>query len=299
MDDPLQDLRVADLATFLAVHYAKSVSAAARVLGVTPSQVSKAVARLEHALNVELLVRGPRGIDVSDAGKVFVPKLEELLARLQGLRGAEVQTQPELTLAAPSFLHVPFAPAIATGLSDYRLRLLSMPQILARAYASERMFLAAITVGKERFPERWDEVQLGPLHNGLFASPSTAAKIGREVPLSALGDVPFICPIYVVNGHVVPADDGCPLARDRRRVGQEVETIALGLDLAAHGDQVVYGPNIAARPYLNDGRLVEIVVEEWAARSPEMLYLYCDSNQMLARVQRILVERCVAVLGGA
>ena len=54
-NDLNRSIKLADLAplggkgvTFLAVHRAKSVTAAAKVLGVTPSQVSKAVARLER-----------------------------------------------------------------------------------------------------------------------------------------------------------------------------------------------------------------------------------------------------------
>ena len=135
MGDSLQDLRVADLVTFLAVHRARSVTAAARVLGVTPSQVSKAVARLESALNVELLVRGPRGVSVSEVGLAFVPRLDELVARLQGLRSDDVAKQPELSIAAPSYMHPALVPRLTKALPERRMRCLSMPQVMVRAYA--------------------------------------------------------------------------------------------------------------------------------------------------------------------
>jgi DNA-binding transcriptional LysR family regulator len=298
MDDSLQDLRVADLVTFLAVHRAKSVTAAARVLGVTPSQVSKAVARLEHALNVELLVRGPRGISTSDAGKQFAPRLEELVDRLQGLRSSEgVVKQPELTLAAPSYLHGAIVPRVAESLPDRRLRCLSMPQMLVRAYAGERLYQAAITIGKEKFPEHWVESELLPLRSGLFAAPALARSLGRgTIKPQALAEVPFISPIYVVNGQAVPVEDGCPLRRGDRVLGQEVETIGVGLELAKRGKQVVYGPAIAARSLLAAGELVEIQVAGWGDRTSEPLYLYCDGDQVLMRVQRALIESCTAAL---
>jgi DNA-binding transcriptional LysR family regulator len=297
MDDSLQELRMADLVTFLAVHRAKSVTAAARVLGVTPSQVSKAVARLERALNVELLVRGPRGISASDAGREFVPRLEELVARLTGLRSSDSDKQPELTLAAPSYLHGPIVPRVAAALPDRRLRCLSMPQMLVRAYASERLFQAAITVGKERFPEHWVESELGPLRSALFAAPKLARSLGRSpVSLEALAGVPFISPIYLVNGQAMPVEDGCPLRRGDRTLGQEVETIGVGLELAVGGAQVIFGPTIAARTLVDAGRLVEVEVEGWEVRVSEPLYLYCDGDQVLMRVQRALIDCCGAAL---
>lgn len=297
MENSLQELRVADLVTFLAVHRAKSVTAAARVLGVTPSQVSKAVSRLEHALNVELLVRGPRGVTVSDAGRDFIPRLEELVSRLQGLRSEDVAKQPELTIAAPSYLHAPVMPRLSAALSDRRLRCLSMPQMLVRAYAGERLFQAAITVGKERFPEHWVESELGPMRTGLFGSPQIGKKLGKgTIKQAALAEVPFISPIYVVNGQTMPVEDGCPLRRGERVLGQEVETIGVGLELAARGTQVVYGPSIAAQRYVEMGALVEIKVAEWAQRPLEQLYLYCDGDQVLMRVQKALIAGCVAAL---
>jgi DNA-binding transcriptional LysR family regulator len=297
MDDALQDLRVADLVTFLAVHHARSVSAAARVLGVTPSQVSKAVARLEHALNVELLVRSPRGVAISDVGRGFVSKIEELVTRLDGLRSEETVSRPELTVAAPSYLHRAFVPAIAESLADHRLRCLSMPQMLVRAYASERLFHAAVTAGRERFPERWVETELGPLRSALFVAPSLAKRLGKgPIKQEDLAEIPFISPIYVVNGQAVPVEDRCPLGRGRRRLGTEVETIGVALDLAALGNQVVFGPAIAAHDHVKMGRLVELAVTEWKDNPVETIYLYCDGDQMLARVQRSLVERCAATL---
>jgi DNA-binding transcriptional LysR family regulator len=297
MDESLQDLRVADLVTFLAVHRAKSVTAAARVLGVTPSQVSKAVARLERALNVELLVRGPRGISASNAGREFVPRLEELVARLAKLRNDDADKQPELTLAAPSYLHGPLVPRIAAALPDRRLRCLSMPQMLVRAYASERLFQTAITVGKERFPGHWVESELGPLRSALFAAPKLARSLGKPpVSPAALAGVPFISPIYLVNAQAMPVEDGCPLRRGDRTLGQEVETIGVGLELAVGGAQVVFGPAIAARAFVKAGSLIEIEVEGWEPRLSEPLYLYCDGGQVLMRVQRALIESCRAAL---
>ena len=76
MLEHLDELRIADVATFLAVARSGSVTMAARQLDVTPSQVSKAVARLEGYLKVRLIERSGRGIILTDAagyeGDMFV-----------------------------------------------------------------------------------------------------------------------------------------------------------------------------------------------------------------------------------
>ncbi|MFE7277868.1 LysR family transcriptional regulator [Streptomyces sp. NPDC057623] len=57
-----------NLAYFLEVARAGSVTEAARVLGVAPSAVSRQVAKLESGLGVALFDRRPRGMTLTDAG---------------------------------------------------------------------------------------------------------------------------------------------------------------------------------------------------------------------------------------
>jgi DNA-binding transcriptional LysR family regulator len=280
MEDPLLELRVADLLTFLSVHRAKSVTGAARLLGVTPSQVSKAIARLEGALAVSLLVRGSRGVTVSESG----------------LRGETSTALPELTLAAPSFLHAFFLPRLSSALADHRLRCISMPQVVTRAFATERLFDVAITIGKEKFPESWVQTELGVMRRGLFASPRLGKRLGKQpVHEEKLAGVPFISPVYVINGHATPVDDGCPMPRDRRKLGQEVEMLGLALELAGRVDELVFGPVVAAYEHLKSGQLVQIDVQGWSPE-PSVLWLCCNGDRVRAKTQRTLVEQCVSAL---
>lgn len=223
----------------------------------------------------------------------LVPRLEDLVQRMRSLRSEETPEAqlPELTVAAPSYLQSFFIPRMAVTAPDYRLRCMSMPPMLLRAYAQERLFDLAITVGRERFTAPWVETQLGPLRRALFASPTLAKKLGKNpVPESALADVPFISPLYVVNGQAIPVEDGCPMGRSRRVLGQEVEVIGLGLDLASKSEQVVFGPVIAAEHYLRDKRLVQINVLEWRDLPSEIIHLYCNADRVMKRVQRAIID---------
>ena len=62
-----------------------SFSAAARVLGYTPSAVGKRVHQLEQRLKVPLLVRSTRRMALTEAGQRYAAEARDLLARLQAL----------------------------------------------------------------------------------------------------------------------------------------------------------------------------------------------------------------------
>src|SRR4029077_15758805 len=126
------------------------------------------------------------------------------------------------------------------------------------------------------------------IRRGLFAAPATASRIGRgPVPVDRLRDHPFIMPIYWSNGAFLPAGDDCPLPWSERRRGHEVQTIGLALELAAVTDHLVFGPVLAARPYLKHHALVEIAVAGWDVRDP--LSVACNRDRILASTQRTVV----------
>jgi DNA-binding transcriptional LysR family regulator len=69
-----------DMAVFARVVEAGSFSAAARQLGLTPSAVSRQVARLEAALRVRLLERTTRKLRLTDAGAAVHSRCQTLVA---------------------------------------------------------------------------------------------------------------------------------------------------------------------------------------------------------------------------
>ncbi|MER5207912.1 LysR family transcriptional regulator [Streptomyces sp. NPDC002825] len=71
---------------FLAVARAGSFTAAARLLGYTQSAVSRQVQSLEDEVGAELFERLPRGVRLSEAGRVLVPHAEAVRDRLATAR---------------------------------------------------------------------------------------------------------------------------------------------------------------------------------------------------------------------
>src|ERR1700730_4056046 len=97
--NPLPELRLADLITLLAVQRTRTISGAARELRVTPSQVSKAVSRLEGHYGVRLLSRSARGVVPTPAARRMLPRIANAVEELRATKGGREDDGPEVEIA--------------------------------------------------------------------------------------------------------------------------------------------------------------------------------------------------------
>lgn len=294
------DLRVADLLTFLSVVRSSSLTAAARERRVTPSQVSKAITRLENHFGRKLVERGSRGVLLSEAGRVLAPSLEAIVSQLEAARTANADTT-EIMLGAPSYLQAALIPVIASAAPNLRVRSFGLPSPLLRANAREEGFTVLILPGGEEYmPATWLIEPVGEVRKGLFASPTLARKLGYDgKPLdpSQLLETPFVCPVFRQKGQGIPLDDDCPLPRHRRLVGHEVQTIFVALEIAVQTEQLAFGPVVSAERHLRSGALIELQVAGWDAR--ERLSIACDIDRIPARLRTSLTRALREALASA
>jgi DNA-binding transcriptional LysR family regulator len=292
----VQELRLHDLSTFINVYRTGSITSAARELGVTPSQVSKAIARLESALRVRLFTRGARGIALSASGSQMLPQLEQMVTLARTLGHVEKAPEGELTIAAPSSLLPPILPELIRALPRMRIRGIELPPALLRGYAAEGIFDIALHSGNTAgFPSKWASVRIGELRKSVMGSPAVAKKLGSRPTIDQVRGVSFVGPIVYDGGKFVASTDDCPLGLGERTIAAEVGTMSLALRVAAECGHVVFGPVIAAQRELKDGSLVELKVRGW--NLSETLFLVCDAERVLARVQVKIVETIRSLLG--
>ena len=291
----LADLRAGDLMIFLSVARCQSVSGAARELNMPTSQVSKAIARLEEQLGMTLMVRSTRGITISDDGNRILPQISSLVQGVQDLDRREGIETP-IAVAAPSYMIAWCAPRICEALPDSRVRAIEMAPALIRTLAAGNFFDVCVTLAAERMPESWVSTRVGELRRSCFGHPALAARLGpTPVPLESIRQVPFVLPVYNANGVYVPVDDGCPLASTQRIAGHEAQTMSLALEMAhANGQQLVFGPLMAAYPFLVDGRMVEIAIEGWNEKDP--VFVSCNADRVRAQQQKQISQAVQAAL---
>lgn len=77
-----------DMATFAAVGREGSLSGAARALGLTPSAVSRTVARIEARLGVRLMVRTTRSLRLTAEGESYLRAARRILADISDAESA-------------------------------------------------------------------------------------------------------------------------------------------------------------------------------------------------------------------
>lgn len=114
--------RSGEMEVFVRVVAAGGFSAAARTLDLTPSAVSKLIARLEERLGARLLVRTTRRLSLTDEGEAYhraaIRILQELNDADQEASGGAVRGRLRVSASLP-FGTMVVAPAVATFLARH------------------------------------------------------------------------------------------------------------------------------------------------------------------------------------
>jgi DNA-binding transcriptional LysR family regulator len=278
----LGELKVRDIVTAVAVARLRSLTAVARELRTTPSQVSKAVARIEAQVERPLFARSSRGVVVTDEGSRLLPHLMAVVSELQAAHRGGLDRESLIPIAAPSYLLLLLAVAVARAEPRLRIQLMELASSSIRARASEGVFDVALFFGRGAMPPGWLVKPVGEVRKGLFAPPELAKRLGPgPVSEDDLRDIPFITPISTPSDPLLMVDDECPIPITERKAGHQTATLINALELASLSPQLVFGPVIAARNHVLRGALVEIPVKGWKVSEP--VYIGCREDRVLAR----------------
>ncbi|MFB2560800.1 LysR family transcriptional regulator [Sphingobium sp. sgz301303] len=79
------------LTIFVRVVETGSFSNAARMLQITPSAISRSIARLEKRLSTRLFQRSTRSIDLTPAGKIYFQRVCPILREIEAIE-ADIQS---------------------------------------------------------------------------------------------------------------------------------------------------------------------------------------------------------------
>jgi len=278
-------IRAGDLRVVLVVQRLGSVKGAARALGIAASQVSKTVSRLEEHLASRIFTRGVRGVSLTESGQRLVPLFEDVLKSFDLLQQPPHDGTTEVTIAGEAYLLAAFLPALAAASRGVRVRGIDLPSSRARAYTADGWFDVALLTGTGPLPELWEEQRVGTVRRGLFTTPKLAAQLGAEpVAPERTQEYPFVFPVVRAGDAFLRIDDGCPLPVENRMRGHQAPTMPVALELAAVSDQLVFGPEVAARGYIAQRTLVEVRVRGWEVADP--LFCAYDASRLRAPVLR-------------
>ncbi|WP_402463907.1 LysR family transcriptional regulator [Isoptericola aurantiacus] len=234
---------------FVAVVEAGSLTAAAEVLHLSQPPLSVAVSRLEAELGVRLLIRTPRGVEPTSAGRFLLDAASRVLGEIDDIVSALGRyaegVAGSLTLAAVPVLMWHRLPVLlrahAAAAPDVEVRLADPPPWEAMEMLRQRRVdVAAIVVtDHERFVARhrgtFDIVDWGPVPLVGVLPPGTEAP--DPLPLTTFDGADLLLPRRTAAVPSLPEAVDETLRRHAvtPRSVRAVETIQSGLPLIEAG----------------------------------------------------------------
>lgn len=284
---------------FRAVARAGSLSAAARELGWTQPAVSQQLQRLEREVGSPLLLRGPRGVTLTEAGTLLVQRADSLAG--------------ELHMAAEEL-------AALTELHRGRVRLVAHPSAVATLVPAALRLLAdqhpgvEVSMAEAEPPEAWVAVRAGeadlavafgydgaPDEDGdltwlplttepveLVLPPHHPAAERRRVTLSALAEETWIGGCPRCRAHLV---DRCRSAGFEPRLSHATDDYVAVQALVAAG----LGVTLLPRSALSAFRHPDVVVRSSHALGTRHIGLAYRPGAEQVPATAALMERLIRV----
>lgn len=286
------DNRIGDIETFLAVTSGGSFAAAAKTLRLTPSAVSRSIARLETRLGTLLIRRTTRSLTLTPEGESYRDRMAALLAEIddaeQSLGRAQHGPRGPLRINAsvpfgtqcllpilPKFIHAFPAVTVDLSLSDTLVDLIE-----------ERADIA-IRIGPLR-DTRLRAKKLGRSAMALVASPDYLAQHG--IPTEPADLAQHICLRFSFRRTI----DTWPFRIGRRIVHRPVDGPFLGNSgevvrlMATAGGGIARLGRFHVAADIAAGRLVELLPSFNPGDGEDIHALYAGQDRLTLRIRAFL-----------
>lgn len=291
-----------EMAVFERVVERGSFAAAAQDVGLSPSAVSKLIARLEHRLGVRLINRTTRRLALTADGATYLQRSREILAAIESAEAeiASARTSPRGHVrvhAPPVMIGDHFGPALSQFLSRY-------PRITVEFLVANRAvdLLAEnvdIAMRTGKLPDSsLVACKIIDLNQIVCASPEYLARHGRPIVLSDLAKHRCL----TLNS--MPEPTTWLFKKDGRPVSVEVSG-AVSADssdvlvrLAIEGVGIVRLGELAIAKALISGTLVPLLQDLQVQEGYPLWALLPPGRQRSPKI-KVFLEFLAETLGGA
>lgn len=287
-----------DMRVFVKVVASGSFSAAAATLGLTPSAVSKLVARLEDRLGVRLLHRTTRRLALTPEGETYHLRARDILAAIDDAEaevsraGAVPQGRLRVNSGTAFALHE-LAPVLPEFLARY-------PQVEVDLSITDRVvdLLAenadvALRTGAVTDPSLVVR-KIADVARGIFASPAYLARRGRPATPDDLAghDCIVLSSVPAINRWPFRHGAGTRVVEVQSRVLVDGAEAALRLAIAGAG--IVRLGDLLVGRALSEGLLVPLLADCHVVEPVAMSAVYPQGRHRMPKVRvflDFLVER--------
>lgn len=285
-----------DLSVFLAVCKASGFRAAGKQLGISPSHVSDAIARLEAQLGLPLLTRNTRSVMPTEAGRALAermaPLLEETLAVLDDVGNAARQVSGTLKLNVSGAVMVDILPPL---IDQFRKK---YPAVRVELLVEDRLvnFIENGCVAGIRYDEHLAQdmvsVPIGPSRQQLALCAAPAYLAARGVPAHPqdLFDHECICMRFssgALSEWTFEQNGASMTINPPSHLVIGVNAAASAIDLARAGNGLIYTFKNWLAPSLESGELVAVLPDWWQQFNGPRLYF---SSRSMPATLRALID---------
>jgi DNA-binding transcriptional LysR family regulator len=292
-----------DLQFFVAVVLNRGFSAAARVLGVPKSRISRRVALLEERLGVRLLDRTTRGLGLTQVGQQVFEHAHAAIIEAEAAEEAALRMQAEPCGLVRLSFPLGLQGAIAAPMSGF---LAANPLLRLQCIVTNRrvdLVHEGIDVAI-RVRERLDTdadlqmKQIGLSRRILVAGPTLLAKEGEPTTPADLGKLPILHQEQQ-GGNIwhLTADNGdaCTVAIEPRLATGSFDVL---IAAACQGAGIALLPASNCREALADGALVR-VLPEWSGIDGILHIVFASRRGMLPSVRAVIDFAATALRSSA
>jgi DNA-binding transcriptional LysR family regulator len=257
-----------EMLAFLAVARERSFSKAAAKQGLTPSALSHKVSALEARLGVRLLSRTTRNVAPTEAGQRLIdavaPRFDEINAEIDSL--SELRDKPAGTVRITCNDYVVnsiFGPKLPAFLAEYPDIKVEFAIDYGFTNIVEERFDAGVRLG-EAISKDMIAVRLGPdWRFAIVGAPSYFERRSAPETPQDLTNHNCITLRLATAGSLYAWE----LKKGKRELNARVDgqltfnSVMPGLQAAVDGMGLAHVPEELARPYLKDGRLIEVLAD--------------------------------------
>jgi DNA-binding transcriptional LysR family regulator len=282
------------LGIFVRVAEARSFTAAAVALGVTPSAISHTIRQLENRLDVRLFNRTTRSVSLTEAGAAFLARIEPLVGQLreavQDVSGASGKPSGIVRLNVPRSASVMLLEPVLRDFLD------AHPDV-SLDIAIDNALTDVVSQGFDagiRFGDVLEKDMVAvPLHPDMgvavVASPDYLARHGVPDHPLALRDHDCIHYRGITSGTLYRWEFEREGEKLRVEVNGRLTTndSILMLQAALDGVGIAYLFDRYVERFVRDGKLVRIL-DDWSP--PGGLYLYYFNRSSMPPKLRVLID---------
>jgi DNA-binding transcriptional LysR family regulator len=283
------------LSQFCTISETQNMRAAAEILHLTHSALSKSMKVLQDELGIKLLQQNGRGIQITDEGQEFYKKAKKFLEAEKMFLGKSSKDNPKVRIGTFEVFSTYLLPG--TWAKYFNAQELELYEMLPGRMESA-LVKNQIDIGITYAPiptAGVDFLKVGRVRIGIFSRSGIFEKM-------SLDEISFAAPISPIDA--IPTGpkglDGWPDDEFPRQVKYRVDMLESGLALARTGQSAIFIPKFLARLHnevsANNHKLIEISHEKYFKPIFRTIYLIkrksTSETKTLKKIAQLIRQEC-------